>query len=112
MIINHSNDKKLSIDKEQSTIKKEIDEKKIRSQLQILQSITNDLTDTLNYLQSDERKCSIDNERSVQDQELINDISKAINSMMTKVGTSLNLTSINDVKPYIAMINNVLNNSN
>jgi len=84
----------------------------IRTQLQVLQNITNELADTLKYLQSNERKASVDLAKHNQDQQLIHDISKTINNLMSKVGASLNLTSINDVKPYVQMLNNALNNSN
>jgi len=77
----------------------------------LLQNITNELADTLKYLQSNERKRTVDEAKCLQDQQLIHDISKTINNLMSKVGTSLNLTSINDVKPYVRMLNNALNNS-
>ncbi len=83
----------------------------IRTQLQILQDITNELADTLKYLRSEERKVTVDAAKHHQDQQLIHEISKTINNLMSKVGTSLNFTSIDDVKPYIQMLNNALNNS-
>jgi len=78
----------------------------------MIKSITNDLMETLNYLQSEERKSSIDNIRRNQDQILINEINKTINGMISKMGTSLNISSINDVKLYISMLNKALNKSN
>jgi len=66
----------------------------------------------LSYLQSEERKNTIDDKKSKQDQQLINDINKTINGLMSKVGSSLNFSSIDDIKPFIQMLNNALTKSN